>query len=348
MPILDQLLSAGKLLKSLRRGPQELVGVDFDPAGVRCVHLKLSGPDVLVIAADILPAIDPSDATGAKAFELPKSIGARYVAICIPGGEAVVKLLNLPGVPDSKTEEQIREHMGVGEGAFRFGYRVISQTRSETRMLTVAIPDSQVASACAVFATGLPVPTSVELSGLAVFSAFLQGAALAAPEETIGVVDFGSRVTYFAFFKKRELVLLRKFDFGYFNLLERIERSMGADRQTAQNIMMDQSFDISQLVKDLVDPFIKQLIISRHFIERRENCHVSRIFVADDPGVARIWLNEIKGAVGLEVGSWQPFANVKLLPGALPAKLEAARSQFAAAMGAGLAKFEEGRSRALG
>ncbi|MBI2440778.1 MAG: hypothetical protein HYV35_05335 [Lentisphaerae bacterium] len=347
MAILDQLgpqlAAATKLLRALRQPPQELVAVDFDPAATRCVRLKVSGAEVEALAADILPALDLGDEAQVKAFELPKPLAARYVAICIPGSGAIVKLLNFPGALDDKAEEQIREHMGVGEGAFRFGYRLISQTRSETRLLTVAIPEAQVQAACAVFPTGLPAPTSVEVSGLAVMSAFLHGPAAAAQDEAVGVVEFGARDTYFAFFKKRELVLIRKFDFGHLNLLERLERGMGADRQTALNIMRDQSFDISQLIKDMTDPFIKQLVISQHFVERRENCHISRIFVPDDPSITRVWLNDIKAAVGLEVGTWHPFEGVKLLPEALSGKLEASRCDFAAAVGAALAKFEEGR-----
>jgi len=343
MTILDKLWAARTtLFKTRRKPPQDLVVVDFDAAAVRCVRLQLGGGEMGVAATDILPAVDIGDEAQVKAFELPKSMASRYVAICIPGYDAIVKLLNLPGALEDQGEEQIREHMGVEGGSYRFGYRIVSQTHSETRLLTVAIPESQVQAACAIFPAGLPVPVTVELGGLAVMSAFLHGPGQPMQDEAIGVIEFGSRVTYFAFFKKHELILIRKFDFGHFNLLDRIEKSMGFDRQTAQDVVVDRSFDISQLVKDLADPFIKQLVISKHFVERRENCHVSKIYVADDPRVSRDWLNEIKEALGLDASAWQPFEGVKLLPGALPEKFEKCRSQFAAAMGAAYAMVEEG------
>jgi len=330
------------MFRTQRKPPQDLVAVDFDADAVRCVRLKLSGAEVIVAATDILPAVDIGDETQAKAFELPKSMASRYVAICIPGYDAIVKLLNLPGALTGQVEEQIREHMGVEEVPYRFGYRIISQTHSETRLLTVAIPESQVQAACAIFPSGLPVPVTVELGGLAVMSAFLHGPGQTVQDEAVGVIEFGSRVTYFAFFKKCELILIRKFDFGHFSLLDRIEKSMGVDRQTAQDIVVDRSFDISQLVKDLADPFIKQLVISKHFVERRENCHISKIFVPDDPRVSRDWLNEIKAALGLDASTWHPFDGVKLMPEALPQKFEICRSQFAAALGAAYAMSEEG------
>ena len=342
MTIINQLWAARNMFRTQRKPPQDLVAVDFDADAVRCVRLKLSGAEVIVAATDILPAVDIGDETQAKAFELPKSMASRYVAICIPGYDAIVKLLNLPGALTGQVEEQIREHMGVEEVSYRFGYRIISQTHSETRLLTVAIPESQVQAACAIFPSGLPVPVTVELGGLAVMSAFLHGPGQTVQDEAVGVIEFGSRVTYFAFFKKCELILIRKFDFGHFSLLDRIEKSMGVDRQTARDIVVDRSFDISQLVKDLADPFIKQLVISKHFVERRENCHISKIFVPDDPRVSRDWLNEIKAALGLDASTWHPFDGVKLMPEALPQKFEICRSQFAAALGAAYAMSEEG------
>lgn len=342
MAIINQILAARKLIQGQRKAPQDLTALDFDAAATRCVRLKVSGGEVLLLGAEILPALDLSDEDQVAAFELPKSLTARYVAMCIPGSDAVVKLLNLPGSIDNRAEDQIREHMGMDDGLYRFGYRVISQTRSEVRSLTVAIPETQIMSAISVFPAGLPAPVSVELSGLAVMSAFLNGPGKTLQDEAIGVIDWGSRITYFAFFKKRELILIRKFDFGHVSLLDRIEKSMGVDRQTAQNIVVDRSFDISQMVKDLADPFIKQLLISKHFVERRENCRISRIFVPDDPFISRDWLNEIKGAMGVDTSLWNPFDSVKVLPDALPSKYKAMQSQFAAAIGAGLAVFEEG------
>jgi len=342
MTIINQLWTARKMFVAQRRPPPDMVALDFDSDAVRCVRVKLVGDEVTVVAADILPAVDIGNAVQARAFELPKSMAARYVAMCIPGDAAIVKLLNLPGSLDDRVEEQIREHMGVEEGSYRFGYRIVSQTHSETRLLTVAIPEVQVQAVCAIFPSGLPVPVSVELGGLAVMSAFLHGPGKTIQDEAVGVIEFGARVTYFAFFKKSELILIRKFDFGHLNLLDRIEKSMGVDRQTAHDIVADRSFDISHIVKDFADPFIKQLVISKHFVERRENCHITKIFVPDDPRFSSDWLNEIKVALGLDASTWQPFDGVKLMPDAFPQKLGKCRAQFAAALGAALAMSEEG------
>ncbi len=61
---------------------------------------------------------------------------------------------------------------------------------------------------------------------------------------------------------------------------------------------MNGSFDVSQLVKGAMEPFVKQLVISKHFIERRDNCHVSRVFVASEDWMAREWIAETKSGGG--------------------------------------------------
>lgn len=348
MTIINQFWAARKIFQTKRKPPQDLVAVSFDADAVRCVRVKLSGGEINVTAADILPPLDLNEPTQVKTFALPKSMAARYVAICIPGHDAIVKLLNLPGTLGDQLEETIREHMGVEGAGYRFGYRIVSQTHSETRLLAVAIPEPRVQAACAVFPIGLPVPITVEIGSLAVMSAFMHGPGQALQDEAVGVIEFGDRVTYFAFFKKLDLILIRKFDFGHFNLLNLIEKSMGVDHQTARNVVVDRSFDISNLVKDLADPFLKQLIISKHFVERRENCHISKIYVADDPLVSHDWLNEIKTVLGVATSTWQPFEGVKLAPGALPDRFEKCRSQFAAVLGAAYALSEEGLNGAGG
>ena len=169
----------------------------------------------------------------------------------------------------------------------------------------------------------------------------MRGPGLTCEDEAVGAIDFGSRVTYFAFFKKKELMLIRKFDFGYLHLLDRIEQSMGVDQRTAQDIVLDRSFDISHLVKELAEPFIKQLVISRHFVERRENCRLTRLFACEDPMLSRDWLNEIKAAMGLEVSFWNPLEIVRVPASLMQKKIAVRPAVFAAAIGAILAAREE-------
>lgn len=336
----------GRFREKSKKGLQDVVAVDFDPRGVVCVRMRKAGEEISVVGADILPPVEMS--TGSEgtpeqigSFSLPKNLIARYVAICMPGDESVVKLLSFPGELDSDAEARIRAHMGIEEGNYRISYRVVNRAhgRSETKLLTVALPEMQARVACAMFPVALPAPISIELAGLATMTAFLYGPGRDTSDVAVGIIEFGVRTTFLAFFSKGQLVLIRKFDFGTYHLLDTIQQSLGVDRETAQDIIADGSFDISQLIRDVSEPFVKQLVISKHFVERREDCHVARVFAP--AGVSRDWLNDVKSALGVDVDSWDPFEGLNVLPNVLTDRLKGKLSRFSSAVGAALGTFEE-------
>ncbi len=335
-----------QLLLRFKKGPQDIVGVDFDRSGVKCVRIRKINGALTVTAADVFPPLS-AEAGAGRQFRLPSNLMARHVAICIAGESAVVKLLNLPGQLENDVQNQIQEHMGVEQGEYRIGYQIISQGRgrTETKLLTVAVPDAEVHAAASQFPAGWPAPISVEISGLAALTAFARGPVLAHPDQSVGVLEQRSRLTIAAFFHKGELALIRKFDSGHFDLLDRIQKKLGVDQATAENIVADGSFDVSQIIKEVADPLIKQLLISKHFIERRENCLIAKLYLPSGRGVSRNWQDEVKSALGLAADSWNPFEGLSLGPGAIPQQHEGQLYCFAGAVGAALASFEETAGR---
>ncbi|MFC1461315.1 pilus assembly protein PilM, partial [Verrucomicrobiota bacterium] len=247
-----------------------------------------------------------------------------------------------PGELDADGEAQIKAHMGIEEEAdVRIAYRIISHGhgRSETVLLTVGLPEAQANAACAMFPVGVPAPISIELSGLASITAFLQGPGRDTTENALGIIECGVRTTFLAFFHKGELALFRELDFGIYRLLDSIQQSLGVDRETAQDIIIDGSFDISQLIRDVSEPFIKQLVISKHFVERREDCHIEKVFAPS--AISQDWLKEVKTALAVDVESWNPFDGLNVLPNVLSDRYAGKESRFAAAVGAGLGVLEE-------
>lgn len=328
-----------------RARPQEIVAIDFSQVEAKCARLRPGNGGIQVVAVDGLPRIQEDAAVdskvGHKLIELPKPLMCRSAILCLPGKNALVKLLNLPGHLDSSSEAKIREDMGVGAGEYRIGYKDLgySHGRVETKLLTVAIPEAEILRYLGYFASGWPVPVSVELSGLAAINAFTCGYLEKSADEALGVIQLEDDVSFFAFIHKKELVLIRKYDFGYNNILSAIQSRLSVNRETALNVAADQSFDISQMIKEVCDPFIRQLVISKHFVERRENCHVARIFIPGSAAAAHRLAQEIKVASESEVEEWDPFKGVIVQPEAIVPRLAGQNSLLAAAIGAGIGFF---------
>lgn len=328
--------------------PQEIVAVDFSSAEIKCGRLRRANSGVHLLAADILPPVaglagaDKLREAREQAINWPKDLLCRHAVLCVPGQHALIKLLNIPGRPDTSSEAKIKEDMGIGAGDYRIGYKVLgySHGRVETKLLTVAVLENSIQRYLACFASGWPVPVAVELAGLAAINAFLNGYLESSPDESLGVVQCEDEVSFFAFIHKKELVLIRKYDFGYNHLLSAIQARLNVNRETALNVAADHSFDISQMVREVCDPFVRQLVISKHFVERRENCRVTRIFIPGEALALHRLGPEIRVAAELEVEPWDPLkAIICQLETAAP-RLAQQPSRLAVLAGAGLGFLE--------
>ena len=119
-----------------------------------------------------------------------------------------------------------------------------------------------------------------------------------------------------------------------------LQAQWGLDRETALGTLgQGGTIDISQPLHDLASPFLRQLSISRDFVERQENCRVARIYLSGGLGQVRQWAQEVQATLGAPAVAWDPFG--ALVAPAVPAALDNQRGRFAAAIGAALAAFEE-------
>lgn len=343
------LLNVNTLIDRLKMGtaPQEVVAVDFSQAETKGARMRQINGKVQLIAADVLHRIQDGMSADQKSvrrlISLPTHLLCRCAVLCLSGKNAVIKLLNIPGHLDSGSEARIRENMGISAGDYRIGYQVLgySHGRVETKLLAIAFPENEFQRYLGCFSSGWPVPVAVELAGLAAINAFISGYLEGCADESVGVVQFEDDVSFFAFIHKKELVLIRKYDFGYDHMLNAIQSRLNVNRETALNVASDQSFDISQIVKEVCDPFVKQMLISKHFVERRENCHVSRIFIPGAAPAAHRLAQEIHVASEAEVEQWDSSRAVIVQPEAIAPRLAGQYSLLAASIGAGIGFFRE-------
>ena len=345
-------MAFSELIQRFSRHVSDVVCLDLASSGIKCVRLHKSGDEIVLQGAALLQLTEPG-ANGEQAadappsppsLKLPDELRAKHACLTVPGREAVIKLLSFPGHFDEKMEEKVISNMGIKDLAnFRISYRITNdgEGRREARILTVAVPEAEAASATGLLETGLPVPHSLEISGLASISAFLHGPGARHASEVVGVVEFGNSISTFAMFNQGNLSLVRRFPFGTGRLVARIQEALGIDEETAAGIIQNGSFDISQTADDLLAPVIKQLVVSRDFIERRENCHLSALYVSGGIVLSHDAVESIRAAMGVDVHTWSPTEDLTVADGIFSGELEGQEWRFASAIGAGLATMEE-------
>lgn len=336
------------LIAKFKSGPSDLVSVDIGNTGIKAVRMRKTKEANQVVAVDVLPpALNQGDlASGIVPLDLPQKLKARYVSLAIAGEGATVKLLSFPGPFKDSSIDKVIESLGIEDiEKYRIAYKLISEGhgRSESRILAVGLPENLAQTAALLFPVGRPAPFSLEISGLASITAFLNGPATKHKNDAVAAIDFGDNASTFTLFNKGTLALVRRFEIGTDDIVDKVQESLGVDRETAQGIITDGAFDISQSVSEIMEPLIKQLIVSRDFVERRENCSIVRLYASGGVVLSHDSLDEMRSSMGIEVDTWNPFEaeNLVIMPDAIPAHLKGQEWRFTAAVGSCLATFEE-------
>lgn len=341
-------ITIDSLLGAFKHRTSDLAGIDVAASGVKVVRMQKNRNVVSLLAADILPPIDLSERTAQEAAtlstSLPPRLKGRYACLAIPGQDAVVKLLSLPGQFDSKMESKLFENLGLkNPDAYRIGYRITSdgQPRAESRVLTAAVPDARVQAAIDLLPTGIPAPYSIEIAGLATLTAFAHGPGSRHTSDAVGVVEFGASTSSFALFNCGNLALVRRFGFGTDRLIDRLSEALSVDHETATGIITNNSFDISHTVDETIEPLIKQLVVSRDFVERRENCHITSLYVSGGIVLSHDAVERIRTSMSIDVRTWSPIESLRVAGDAIPEGLAGQEWRLASAIGACLGTFEE-------
>ena len=320
-----------------RRSPVEAVGLDIGASGVKAIRLRKTRDDFEIVDAHLFEPLDWSSLSEedeqekSTPYELPKSMACPYMGLCYSGHNAVVRLLSLPGIASMQISETVAGHMAM-ERAHRISHVLLAEGRgkNETRVMAVAMLEHEASWLLEKFQTGLPAPASLEMSSLSALNWFQACQQKAWPAVSC-FIESGQEVTLVTFFRGDQVVLVRKFDFGSSNLVKRICASMKVDEEVARGILSDGAFDISHIAHDAMLPFLRQLSISRDFIERKESASMESLTLSGGLSGSSCWGNELASGLGVTPVVWNPLERIE---GDVPEIVSGCPGRYAAALGA--------------
>lgn len=326
--------------KFKKRGPSELVALDFASTSLKAVRIKSTKDGLVVLAADILPRVEIEGDQNFRAhpLELPKKLRANYAAAAVSTAKAAAKMLNLPQQSgQSDSGDQLREQFGA-DTDLRLESVAVGPARgrsSNRRMLAAALPEIAIKNLLAMTAAGPPALRSCEVSALCALTAF-DNADSSDEDSTKCFIEIGASSTYIFFIKHATLLLLRKYDVGSQLIIDRIVNDFHVDQKTAVNIMTEGAIDLSSVYTDELGFLARQAAISRDFVERQENCKVAKAVLSGGLACSDDWTAMLRGDIGITVETLDPFAGLEIAPNALDKDMEAFKPRFSAAIGAGI------------
>jgi len=336
-------------VEQFRMGPRDLVGIDLGSSSTKVAHLRRVNDRPTLIGTQILPPLAsapnvPDEAETVSRISLSGNARSRSAALAITGYDAVIKLVSFPGPPAGDLMRRLPQDMGLKTpDDYRISYRVITEGRGrgESRILAVGIPEAHARAVMAHFASGLPAPHALEISALAAVTAFQHACADVLKQEAVGLLEFGDTVTTLSILKNGAPVLVRRFAFGSRSLIQRICKNLGVTETIAHSIIGDTSFDISEITTELLSPIIAQIIVSRDFIERRENCRLSAIYATGGLMTSADVRRLIENRLDTEIRIWNPFDGLDAAADALQGTEPDSAWRFAGAVGAAVGAMEE-------
>lgn len=321
-----------------RRRPANLLALDLASTGVKAVRLKKNKDHIALAAADILPPCGPN---AEERPVLPKPLAAYYTALCATMDNVMLRVFAQTLPEEENIEAVVRENLSAAAD-YRVGGIVLSRAKGkrDSTILGVAVPEKTVQHYLELFDSGAPAPHSLELSGLAAFSAFLFNYGAQTENQTVCLIETGARYTYAAFLHRNQLQLVNRFDVGGDALQRQVQLALGVDADMAGTILAGGSVDVSQPVRQVLNPFIKQLSIYREFVERQNKSPLSAVYISGGLARSSYWQTALKEVLGFIPQVWNPFEKIEILPDTFPENLKGQESRFAAAVGAALAGME--------
>jgi len=321
-----------------KRRLANLLALDFATTGIKAIRLKKTKDHITLVAAGILPPCSPD---AEERPVLPKPLAAYYVALCATMDNVTLRVFNQMLPEDEDLEALVRGNLSAAED-YRVGGLVLSRAKGkrDSTVLGVAVPDKTVQNYLSLFAGGAPAPHSLEISGLAAFSAFLFNRGAQTENQTVCLIETGARHTYATFLHRNQLQIVNRFDVGGDALQRQVQASLGVDATMAETILAGGSVNVSAQVRQVLNPFTKQLAIYREFVERQNKSTLSAVYISGGQAASPYWQTAVKEVLGFIPQIWSPFEKLEILPDAFPENLKGQEPRFAAAVGAALAGME--------
>ncbi len=326
----------------MRKGFSDLVGIDFSTTATKVVRLRKNKDGISLVGIDLLPAIDFG--TTGRRMELPRNICSNYACLAYSGPDSVIRLINapLPADQDGLPEAKLREMLNVEE-SFRVGASLVKRGtgRQDSSFLAAALPQDDIRFLLNMFASGSPAPSSVEVAGLAFITAFFHTCGKSVENETVCLLEAGETSCHFAFVNQGNLLLVGKLEVGIRLIREKLAADLGVDDELAASILSDRSINISASLRSVVEPFFKQLSISKDFIERHQSCRISKVFVSGGLSLLPGWSEEVERMLHAKAVPWNPLEKIQCDPDLLPDSIANQATRFSVAIGAAIGGLGE-------
>lgn len=328
--------------KTRKAGVSSVVALDFAASGIKAVKMRKTKDGPYIQGVEILRKGSEEKAQKKTAllqnrFSLPKNLRANYAALSVSGENAVINLVSVPSSRGSNNLNAVIQKQMALEGEYRISSLPAGNTRgkSNASYLAVALPEEDAQVALEFVASGTPAPVSLEVSGLSAITALFHSVGSDCESMCVGLIEAGRNSILLTIIDQGVVMLAKVFNFGG----DRLERAVRKRLELGDDLSIDDiqnTFDISRILQDVMAPFFQQLSRAKDYVERKEAKRVSKFYLSGGLGRMDLWRSKIGVATGCEIEILNPFKGLEFAPNTYPDELTGEESRFSGAVGAGL------------
>jgi Tfp pilus assembly PilM family ATPase len=86
---------------------------------------------------------------------------------------------------------------------------------------------------------------------------------------------------------------------------------------------------------------VKQISISKDFIQRHLGCRIGKLYISGGLSLLPSWSDEVGQMLQIKATPWSPLENISFDPELISSELKNEATRFSAAIGAALGGFEQ-------
>lgn len=304
------------------KAPNSIVGIDLGRYSLKAVTLRRKdGRCAVTHFGSYVPdeaSLGPEFLAG-NIKALLKTLGAnpKNCVVSVSSPEALIRIIEQPETPTHILRDALRLNgMALlnqdvksfvldcdlipspapeGGGVPRLKYLVGGLPRTEVE---------QVSNACS--ASGLAV-RALQLSPVCIFNAFEFARPDVFANEAFFLVDIGHVSSTIIVGLKRELVLVRSFDFGG-NAMVSSLCNMTGDGREAVLAALDQEDEVMvEYARVALNTMSREIASSVGFVEHHYEGAIGQIFVSGGPAKSKVFLKLMNEEVGMPCQAWSVF-----------------------------------------
>jgi Tfp pilus assembly PilM family ATPase len=322
--------------KKSKRKITEALGIDLGNTSVKVVRIKKSGNSFSLIEADVMETVD-WQSNGEVRLNLDKKLITPYAAICYGGVDSVIRYVDFPAKLSGRVmDNRLRKQLGVN-GDYRLSSCIALEGKGgdDNKVIAVSVPLQDTQKIRRLLPGARPTLVSIEISGLSALHTFENTEVVKKAEDAVCYIECGAEVTVVSFFYQGRIALTRKFEYGGSELVSRIRELLNFEQDAALATIFDDPQPLNASKGNPMGPFLKQLTISRHYIERSEQCKIGKVYASGGLSYSPYWTEQIARTLETEVEVWNPFTANGVT--SYPRGVKGVESMFAPAVGAALA-----------